>query len=115
MYDQQTKTTQFLTIETLQRPFDVVIIDIIGPCQKTQIGNVYAVTLLSDFSKYLVADAVFEHHILVCGPMKCIESTDRGTEYKNELIVELCKLMRIKHNISTAYHHESVGPVERNH
>lgn len=46
--------------------------------------------------------------------MKSIR-TDRGTEYLNETIAELCKLMNISHFASTAYHHESLGTKERNH
>lgn len=112
--------------ETPQRPFDVMIIDTIGPFQGSTNGNVYAVTMLCDFSKYLVAipipnksaeqvaKAIFEKFILIYGPMRSIR-TDRGSEYRNELMDELCKMMRIKHNVSTAYHHETVGSVERNH
>lgn len=117
---------QMKRVETPQSPFDVVIIDTIGPFQRSHKGNVYAVTMICDLSKYLVvvpipnksakevAKAIFEKFILVYGPMRSIR-TDRGTEYRNELIQELCTLMRIKHNTSTAYHHETVGAVERNH
>lgn len=113
-------------VETPQRPFDVMVIDTIGPFPKSINGNVYAVTMICDFSKYLVvvpipnksatevAKAIFEKFILIYGPMKSI-LTDRGTEYRNELIQELCTLMRIKQNSSTAYHHQTVGSVERNH
>ena len=41
--------------------------------------------------------------------------TDMGTEFRNSVIAELCQLLEIKHNISTAYHHETVGAVERSH
>lgn len=61
-----------------------------------------------------VAKAIFEKIVLHYGPMRSIR-TNRGTEYYNELIDELCKLMRIKHNKSTSYHHETVGTIESNH
>lgn len=41
--------------------------------------------------------------------------TDNGTEYKIELMSEICKLMSIEHKTSTAYRHQTVGAVERNH
>lgn len=41
--------------------------------------------------------------------------TDLGTEYINKIITELCLLLKIEHHKSTAYHHETVGGVERNH
>ena len=46
--------------------------------------------------------------------MNSIKS-DLGTEFRNEVMVELCRLLNIKMNSSTAYHHETVGTVERNH
>lgn len=112
--------------ETPQKPFDIMIIDTVGPLMKSHNGNQYILTLICDLSKYLitvpmpdktaksVARSMFESFILIYGPMKNIRS-DMGTEYKNELFSELCNLMRINHRTSTAYRHQSVGTVERNH
>lgn len=111
---------------TPQSVFDTVIVDTIGPLPKSDNNNVYAVTMICDFSKYLisvpipnkeantVAKAIFEHFILIYGIMKQIRS-DCGTEYKNEIIKCLCKMLNINHNFSTPYRHESVGSIERNH
>lgn len=41
--------------------------------------------------------------------------SDRGTEYSNRLLGEICTLLDIKQEISTAYHHQTVGSIERNH
>lgn len=46
--------------------------------------------------------------------MKCLRS-DKGTEYENTLMKELCDLMKTNQKFSTAYHHQSVGSIERNH
>lgn len=111
---------------TPQKPFDVIIVDTIGPLQVSDSGNKYAVTMICDLTKYLitapiadksaksVAKAIFEHFILIYGPMKQMRS-DMGSEYKNEVIAEICKLLNIEQRTSTAYHHQSVGSVERNH
>lgn len=112
--------------ETPQTPFDIVVIDTIGPLPKTEEGYEYAVTIICDLSKYLImvpvldkstikiAKAIFENVILIYGPITNIR-TDRGTEYTSKIFGELCKLLDIKHNTSTAYHHETVGTIERNH
>lgn len=55
-----------------------------------------------------IARHIFNNFILIHGPMKEIR-TDMGTEYKNEIVKELCKQMKINHKISTAYHQETVG------
>lgn len=59
-----------------QRPFDSVIIDTIVPLQRSNLGNKYAVTMICDLTKYLiavpiadktarsVAKAIFEKFIL---------------------------------------------------
>lgn len=111
---------------TPQKPFDCIIMDTIGPMTKTIYGNSYAVTIICDLTKYLItvpipnkeaktiAKAVFENFILIHGSPKSIR-TDLGTEYKNEIISELCELLKIQHDFSTAYHHESLGSIERNH
>ncbi|XP_067622234.1 retrovirus-related Pol polyprotein from transposon 412 isoform X2 [Eurosta solidaginis] len=121
----KTKENLVLT-PTPCKPFDIVIIDTIGPLPESKYGNKFAVTMICDFSKYLVtvavpdksaktiACAIFETFILTYGTMKAIRS-DLGTEYKNELFSELTKLLKIDHDFSTAYHHETVGTVERNH
>lgn len=121
------RTKEHMTItDTPNKPFDTMIIDTVGPLTKSFNGNRYALTMICDLSKFLItvaipnkeaktiAKAIFEHLILLHGPMK-IMRTDLGTEYRNEVIGELCELMNIKHNMSTAYHHESVGTVERSH
>lgn len=112
--------------ETPQKAFEIVITDTVGPLMKSDLGNEYILTIICNLSKYLIAvpiqnknastiaKAIFENCILVHGPMKMMK-TDKGTEFKNALIEELCKLMHTEHRISTAYHHETVGSVERNH
>lgn len=111
---------------TPQSSFDIVIIDTIGPLQKSDSGNQYAVTMICDLTKYLVtapipdksaksvARAIFEKLILIYGPMKSLRS-DKGTEYENSVLAELSHLMNIEQKITTAYHHQSVGSIERNH
>lgn len=112
--------------KTPQSIFDTIIIDTLGPFPDSTNGNKYAVTMVCDLAKYLVtsavpnkeaktiARAIFNDFILIYGIMKELRS-DCGTEYKNEIISELCSLLKIDHKFSTPYHHESVGSIERNH
>lgn len=104
---------------TPQKPFDVVQVDTVGPLPKTVNGYVYIVTIICELTKYLVnipvcnksakevAKAIFEQFILKYGPMKTI-LTDEGTEYKNEIVAELCALLKIEQRFSTAHHHQTV-------
>lgn len=111
---------------TPNKPFDIVVLDTIGPLPISKYGNKYAVTMICDFTKYLVtipiadksaktvAQAIFENFVLIYGKMKSIKS-DLGTEFKNEIFCELCKLLNIEIHFSTAYHHQTLGTIERNH
>jgi len=118
--------TPLTTTDTPTHAFDRDIVDTIGPLPKSENGNEYAVTLICDLTKYLVAipipnknantvaKAIFENFILKYGPMKtCI--TDMGTEYKNSIINDLCKYLKINNIASTALHHQTVGTDERSH
>lgn len=119
-----TKSEMVITPTPL-KPFDTMIIDTVGPLRGTG-TNKYALTMMCDLSKYLittampnkeantVAKAIFDNCILIYGPMRSIR-TDLGSEYKNSVVEELCKMLKIRHNFSTAYHHESLGTIERNH
>lgn len=121
------KTKEELNITpTPQKQFDIVTVDTVGPLPKTESGNRYAVTLICNLTKYLVtaavpdkdsrtiAKAVFDSFISIYGPMQQVLS-DRGTEYKNQTLEELCRILQIELVHSTAYHHETLGTVERNH
>lgn len=82
--------------------------------------------MIDDFSKYLiscpipdksantVAKAVMNNLILKFGMIRELRS-DRGTEFCNQVMTQLCKLLNINQQFSTAYRHETVGSVERNH
>lgn len=111
---------------TPQKPFDTVVIDTIGPLTQSCQGNRYAVTMICDLTKYLVvapvptkeasvvAKAILTEFILKYGLMKKI-LTDLGTEYVNQVLTQLCNLLKITHATSTGYHHQTVGAIERNH
>lgn len=120
--------TRELMVETATpiRAFDTIIIDTIGPFMRSNKGNEYAVTIICDLTKYLVtvpipdksartvAKAIFEGFVLIYGPMRKMIS-DMGTEYKNQTIKELCQLLNIDYVTSTAYHHQTLGTIERSH
>lgn len=69
--------------ETPSKPFDLVQIDTIGPMRcKSLMGNLYAVTMICELTKYLitvpivdkssksVADAIYSNFILIHGAKK---------------------------------------------
>lgn len=117
---------KFTITSTPSKPFEVVQIDTIGPLPRSNNMNRYAVTIQCELTKYIVlipiptkeaniiAKALVEKFILIYG--KFIElKSDQGTEYKNEILTQICKLLQIKQTFSTAYHPQTIGSLERNH
>ena len=86
----------------------------------------YAVTIQCGLTKYIVlnpvptkeanviAKALVEKFILIYGKFLELKS-DQGTEYKNEVLEQICKYLKIKQTFATAYHPQSLGSLERNH
>lgn len=120
------KTKQpFVITDTPQGAFDVVEMDTVGPLLVCS-GYKYILTMQCALTRYVIAapmkdksasataKALFNHFIYIHGFPKVIK-TDRGTEFKNALMEEITKLCNIKHRLSTAFHHETMGIVERNH
>jgi len=121
------KNKEYLQITpTPQQAFDITIIDTIGPFPISENGNKFAITAICDLTKYLIiipipnkeattiAAAFFNNVIKYFGITKVIR-TDLGTEFYNNIMRELCKLLNISHKTSTPYRHETVGTVERSH
>lgn len=121
------RTVEPLVItDTPSRAFERVTIDTIGPLQRTENNNKYAVTMMCELTKYLViapiankeagtvAKAIMQNLVLVYGKIDSI-LTDQGTEYVNSIMNEMCENLGIEKIKSTPYHHETLGTIERNH
>ena len=90
----------------------------------TEDGNRYIIVAVDYFSKWSEARllrhanamtvATFIYKEIVCrfGPPKIIQS-DQGTHFVNQVIKQLIEKFRIKHSLSSAYHPQSNGLVER--
>src|SRR3954471_3505695 len=116
--------TPLQPITKIARPFHQVGIDIMGPLNTTPNGKRYIVLAIDHFTKYIEARAledadaqsiaVFIHDDIICRHgIPAILTSDRGTEFVNELIQVLTKTYKIHHITTTAYHPEGNGQTER--
>src|SRR6266498_1093517 len=99
-------------------------IDIVGPLTETSRGNKYIVVAIDYFTKYPEARALananarnianFLYEDIICrhGCLRKIIS-DRGTYFNNQVIENLLKRFKIRHNLLTSYHPKTNGLVER--
>ncbi|XP_076062488.1 uncharacterized protein LOC143037816 [Oratosquilla oratoria] len=106
-------------------PFSKLIIDIVGPLPKTKKGNQYILTTLSPTTRYpdafplknisakTVANTL-TNLFTTFGIPEEIQS-DRGSNFTSVLFAEVLKLLGIKQTLSTAYHPQSQGALERFH
>jgi len=103
--------------------FAHVGIDIIGPLPRTLRGNRYIIMAVDYLTKYpearalQLADALsiapFIYEDIICRHGIPEELTsDRGTEFINELIRTLCQQYKIRHITTTAYHPQGNGLTE---
>lgn len=105
-------------------PFERVSIDILGPFKRTKAGNtVIAVAAdyatkwveamaLPDSKSETVAQFILGHIITRHGCCKYLHS-DRGKNWRSQLVTDLLKLMGIKPSYTTAYHPQCDGLVEK--
>jgi hypothetical protein len=106
------------------QPFDRLGMDIVGPLPKTPRGNTHIVVATEYLTKWPEARAIpdakaasvvsFFYEDIICRhgcPKELL--TDRGTHFVNEMLDSLCGHYGVKHKLSTAYHPQTNGLVER--
>lgn len=111
---------------TASTSFEKIYLDIVGPLDRDEKGNVYILTLQCELTKFVeayplknksaneVAKALAENFVLRYGIPRTI-ATDRGSEFISKVMVELCNILGINKILSTSYHHESIGSLENVH
>ena len=108
-----------------QEPFEKIVIDCVGPLPKTKSGNQYLLTLMCATTRYpdaiplknISAKNIVKHilrYFTNFGIPKVIQ-TDRGTNFTSDLFSNVLKELGIKQSLSSAYHPESQGILERWH
>jgi hypothetical protein len=106
------------------QPFDRLGMDIVGPLPLTKNGNQYIVVATEYLTKWPEARALpdakatsvvsFFYEDIICRhgcPRELL--TDQGTHFVNALLDALCNRLGVKHRLSTAYHPQTNGLVER--
>ena len=106
------------------QPFDRLGMDIVGPLPVTRNGNKYIVVATEYLTKWPEARALpdakaasvvsFFYEDIICRhscPRELL--IDQGTHFVNALLDALCAQLGVKHRLSTAYHPQTNGLVER--
>src|SRR6266480_215588 len=114
----------YLNLIKVGKAFEMIGIDFVGPLNRTRKGNKYILVITDYLTKWPEAKAMreataknvvqFLYEGIICrhGCPKIILS-DRGTHFKNELVEQLCDKFKINHKLSSPYHPQTNGLVER--
>jgi transposase InsO family protein len=105
-------------------PMERVHLDILGPFTPSDNGNVYILSMIDQFSKWIEFAAIPEQTALIIAKefverfittFGCPLSvhTDQGRQFESDLFQELCRMLEIAKTRTTPYHPASNGQVER--
>ena len=105
-------------------PFERVAVDLMGPFEKTERGNLYIAVFQDYFTKWMIAEPLQDKTALGVADLFYLKwislygcplslHSDRGGEFKNEVMERLCDILRIKKTYTSPYHPEDDGMVER--
>uniref|UniRef100_A0A8C1TD20 Gypsy retrotransposon integrase-like protein 1 n=1 Tax=Cyprinus carpio TaxID=7962 RepID=A0A8C1TD20_CYPCA len=112
-------------IPVVGEAFEQVLVDCVGPLPKTKSGNQFLCTIMCRVTRFpeavplrkITAPAIVKtllQFFSTFGLPKVIQ-TDQGTNFLSRLFAQVLKSLSIEHRVSSAYHPESQGAIERFH
>ena len=112
-------------IPAMGEPFERVIVDCVGPLPKARSGNQFLLTIMCCATRYpeaiplrrITAKAVIKALIkfLSTFGLPKVLQTDQGSNFTLQLFRNVLKTLAVTHKVSSAYHAESQGALERWH
>lgn len=108
---------------TIATPFSKIALDIIGPLPESDKGNSYILTIIDYATRYpdamplpdmkstTVIEALLEMFSRVGIPEEIVH--DQGRSFMSAVMSELCSELQIKEIITTPYHPQANGLIEK--
>lgn len=112
-------------IPVVGEPFERVIVDCVGPLPRTKHGNQYLLTIMCAATRFpeavplrtITTRAIVKSltkFFSIFGMPRVIQS-DQGTNFLSKIFQQVLRTLNIQHVVSSAYHPESQGALERWH
>ncbi len=112
-------------ISVVSTPFEHLIIDCVGPLPRSKTGHQYLLTVMCQTTRYPAAYPLrsittksvlkaLTNFMATFGIPKVIQS-DQGLNFMSKQFSKALRQLRVDHNISSAYHPQSQGVLERFH
>ena len=122
-YRKTTATVEPYTAAQMQSVMQRLSLDFIGPVEEDELGYKYILTVIDNFSRWvmaypcktmetleLVRNLIF--HIGIFGrPVEFL--TDNGSNLTSDLMGEICEMLRVDHKTTVAYSHQENSIIER--
>ena len=113
-----------MTPITSQKPFERIGLDLIGPFPLSKSRNRYVIIAVDYFTKWVIAKAIpnsttkevvdfFVKRVVLQHGAPSFLISDRGKSLKSNFAEELFRAMQTNHLVTTAYHPQCNGLVER--
>ncbi len=107
------------------QPFEMVAMDIMRPLKTSPDGYKYLLNMIDVFTswpevvplKTLTPEETTKAFQILVTRHSCTTKvlTDRGTSFTSKLFAKICMKYCVSHVLSSAYHHQTIGKVERFH
>ena len=120
----QNKAAGFASLFPAKYPNEQIAIDIAGPLPRSKRGNTHIIGIIDRFSRFTrliavpqtdaltVARALYTHWFALFGvPTKIL--SDRGTQFTGRLFVHLLESFKVIQSLTSPYHPQTDGMVER--
>ena len=112
-------------IPAVSAPFEHLIVDCVGPLPRSRAGNCYLLTIMCQSTRYPSAyplRSITSRSVLralttfmsTFGTPRVIQS-DQGSNFMSKQFAKALRQLKARHNISSAYHPQSQGALERFH
>lgn len=112
-------------IPAMGEPFERLVIDCVGPLPRSKSGHQYILTIMCAATRFpeaiplhtLKAKTVVKELVkfLSTFGLPRVIQTDQGTNFTSKLFAQVAKELGVSHVLSSAYHPQSQGAVERFH
>ena len=123
--NQKIKPAPLQPISVDGEPFSKIMIDCVGPLPKTKRGNQYLLTIMCCSTRYPEAIPLrnISSRVIINELVKFFTKfgipgsvqSDQGTNFTSNLFKEAMKVLGVKQYLSTSYHPETQGALERFH
>ena len=123
--NQKIKPVHLVKVPHMAEPFAAIQIDVVGPLYRTRRGNEYIVTLIDSATRFVHAEAV--RSITAPTVVRILKAffanfgypyrvqTDGASYFTGKVFRDFARTAGMQHSVSSPYHPESQGALERSH